>query len=328
MVTYEKTTPSTGFFDALGRMYRQIKSRIKYYMGKETKVKKTVEIGEELNVWKMNEVVDGENIVSYRKLSKDKKIDVDSIVYEDGLHSIAEINLTANYVRIKNKSGEELYDIYNNEDILEKSFYIGLSKDIICNSEGMLNSFVLSIKDDTTFLDLEYFDNQNQFESIFFSNTNKSISALVKKNVLFKRLTVDNECHELKEDKDMPNAECPRYDRYSVENYMKEPQNAGRKIFPSNFIQKKNSQKEGPSYGASHVDFSDSFQCVKCDNRYYHVVNNFLFNEKIIVFKSNWIYNEESKSWEEFCWGKKDMQATYNHEKSIFLMQEMKLNTF
>ena len=126
----------------------------------------------------------------------------------------------------------------------------------------------------------------------------------------------------------MPNAECPRYDRYSVENYMKEPQNAGRKIFPSNFIQKKNSQKEGPSYGASHVDFSDSFQCVKCDNRYYHVVNNFLFNEKIIVFKSNWIYNEESKSWEEFCWGKKDMQATYNHEKSIFLMQEMKLNTF
>ena len=60
-------------------------------MGKETKVKKTVEIGEELNVWKMNEVVDGENIVSYRKLSKDKKIDVDSIVYEDGLHSISSL---------------------------------------------------------------------------------------------------------------------------------------------------------------------------------------------------------------------------------------------
>ena len=74
MVAYEKTNPSTGLFDALGRMYRQIKSRIKYYMGKESKVKKTVEVGEELDVWKKNEFLDGENVVSYRKLGLQESV--------------------------------------------------------------------------------------------------------------------------------------------------------------------------------------------------------------------------------------------------------------
>ena len=70
-ISYEEVTPSSGFFDALGRMYKTIKSKIKYFMGIDTKVKKTVEVGEELEVWKRTEIYDGEEIISYRKLSKD-----------------------------------------------------------------------------------------------------------------------------------------------------------------------------------------------------------------------------------------------------------------
>ena len=40
-ISYEEVTPSSGFFDALGRMYKTIKSKIKYFMGIDTKVKKT-----------------------------------------------------------------------------------------------------------------------------------------------------------------------------------------------------------------------------------------------------------------------------------------------
>ena len=179
MVTYEKTSPSTGFFDALGRMYRQIKSRIKYYMGKETKVQKTVEVGEELDVWKMNEFLDGENVVSYRKLSKDKKIDVDSIVYEDGLYSVMEINNNLNYVRFQNKMGEELYSIYNNENMLTKSFYIGLHDEYIYDSEGMPNPFILNINRDSVFLNIDFFNNFSNYE---FSYESEISPVLAKKS--------------------------------------------------------------------------------------------------------------------------------------------------
>ena len=53
-VTYEEPVASSGIFDALGRMYTMVKSKIKYYMGLDSKVTKTVEIGEDLEVWKRN----------------------------------------------------------------------------------------------------------------------------------------------------------------------------------------------------------------------------------------------------------------------------------
>ena len=123
MVTYEKTNPSTGLFDALGRMYRQIKSRIKYYMGKESKVKKTMEVGEELDVWKMNEVVDGENVMSYRKLNNDEN------VYTRLYHQKKSND--------KEKQNEKIIIEENEQKIIKKK----LRKDPYSHIKSKINSF-------------------------------------------------------------------------------------------------------------------------------------------------------------------------------------------
>ena len=264
MVTYEKTNPSTGLFDALGRMYRQIKSRIKYYMGKESKVKKTMEVGEELDVWKMNEVVDGENVMSYRKLNNDEKIDIDSIVYEDGQYSVVEINLISNYTRYRDKTGEELFSIYNQDDILIKSFFIGLHSEYIYDSDGKQNPFILNTNGDTAFLNIDYINIFINYESSYIKEgrrvlAKKSNSVEEEKDKEKERLAHNDECIGFKQENDKPYTICPRYTEDDILKKNK------RNFYPSNYeliqelkkLGRTEDVEEGQSYGETKIHLNN-----------------------------------------------------------------------
>ena len=338
-ISYEEVTPSSGFFDALGRMYKTIKSKIKYFMGIDTKVKKTVEVGEELEVRKINEVFDGKNVTSYRKISEDRKIDIDSIVFEDGLYSVMEINNNLNYVRFRNEMGEELYSIYNDENMRIKSFYIGLHDEYIYDSEGRQKPFILNINGDTAYLNIDFFSALNNYEA---SNEDEENRALAKNNNTAEndelkekdRLAHNNKCLGLVQKKDMPYTQCPRYKKNQI------PYKNKRKFYPSNYeyILKakekgiETDQVEGPSYAETLADLgktgSSKFKCV-CgkDGKYYHKLE-YWRNTNIYVYKSLWSYDNKSKKWNETCASKDDMQNSYNHEIKHYIRAQNVYNRY
>lgn len=207
-VSYEKTKPSSKMFDALGRMYRQIKSRIKYYMGKETKVQKTVEVGEELDVWKMNEVVDGENVVSYRKFNKDSTIEIDSTIYENGLYDIIELNFVENNYRHVDSSKVEYFAQYEEDGLLKKVFFLGLKNEEIYEENGLIKPYFTNVVHDTVFFDVSLLNNSAPFSDAKYTSRRKSESIILAKRILG--------CSGLREDPTMPNAQCIRYERSEI----------------------------------------------------------------------------------------------------------------
>ena len=305
MVTYEKTTPNTGFFDALGRMYRQIKSRIKYYMGKETKVKKTVEIGEEFDVWKKNEFLDGENVVSYRKFNKDSTIEIDSSIYENGLYDVIEVNIQGNYYRHTDTSEIEFYVQYENKGRIKELFFVGLNYKQIYNKEGILKSQYKQVIDDTVFFDVEYLNHASiLYENGFSLRRQESNFVLAKK--VYSGLQIG-----LEEDPSMPKAQYMRFEKEDIGR-----KNNGLKtgkIFSPGI-------NNDATFGYSDGKFNNNgFSCdYDCDEGgrklYYHSQTFPLIGESITIMVSNWKKDKETNEWKELCWKKKDMQATYDHE--------------
>jgi len=298
-VSYEKTKPSSKMFDALGRMYRQIKSRIKYYMGKETKVQKTVEVGEELDVWKMNEVVDGENIVSYRKFNKDSTIEIDSTIYEYGLYDVIELNFVENNYRHVDSSKVEYFAQYEEDGLLKKVFFLGLKNEEIYEENGLIKPYFTNVVHDTVFFDVSLINNSAPFSDAKYTSRTESERVILAKRI--------QGCSELREDPTMPNAQCIRYERSEISDAKSE-----NIYFPGIGV--------NATFGFSYGRFNeDGFTCdSECDNSgnkvFYHAQSDLLLDEYIIVMASNWKKNVQTDEWEELCWKTEDMQATYDHE--------------
>ena len=299
MVAYEKTNPSTGLFDALGRMYRQIKSRIKYYMGKESKVKKTVEVGEELDVWKKNEFLDGENVVSYRKFNKDSTIEIDSSIYENGLYDVIELNFIENNYRHVDSSKVEYFAQYEEDGLLKKVFFLGLKNEEVYEENGLIKPYFTNVVHDTVFFDVSLLNNSVPFSDAKYTSRRKFENVILAKRI--------QGCSGLREDPTMPNAQCIRYERSEISDAKSE-----NIYFPGIGV--------NATFGFSYGRFNENgFTCEsECDNSgqkvFYHSPTNLLLDEYIIVMASNWKKNVQTDEWEELCWKTKDMQATYDHE--------------
>lgn len=298
-VSYEKTKPSSKMFDALGRMYRQIKSRIKYYMGKETKVQKTVEVGEELDVWKMNEVLEDENIVSYRKFNKDSTIEIDSTIYENGLYDVIELNFIENNYRHVDSSKVEYFAQYEEDGLLKKVFFLGLKNEEIYEENGLIKPYFTNVVHDTVFFDVSLLNNSATFSDAKYVSRTES-----ERVVLAKRI---QGCSGLREDPTMPNAQCIRYERSEISDAKSE-----NIYFPGIG----ENATFGFSYGRFNEDgFTCDSECDKSGNKmFYHAQSDLLLDEYIIVMASNWKKNVQTDEWEELCWKTEDMQATYDHE--------------
>lgn len=311
-ISYEEVTPSSGFFDALGRMYKTIKSKIKYFMGIDTKVKKTVEIGEELEVWKRTEIYDGEEIISYRKKNKDNTINIDSIVFENGHYRITEDNREKNYFKKIDSAGVEYFAQYEGNSQLKSVFYIGLNDDFVYSKKGELQPYIKDVKKDTIFLDLKnlMFDDIIENDDFQFQKNEQKNFSLQKPGdnnfSLSNRVEARKQvsCSQLKQNSSMPKAKCFRNERkdINIESTEIYSPGAGGK----------------PTYGASNGELNEDFDCVKaedeCGTFYYHSQKKPLVNESIIVMVSNWKKDKKTGKWNELCWKKEDQQATYNHE--------------
>lgn len=297
-ISYEEVTPSSGFFDALGRMYKTIKSKIKYYMGLETKVKKTADISEEMEVWKRTEIYNGEKIVSYRKTNKDNTIKIDSIVFKNSLYDIIEQNLIENTYKYIDTSHVEYFAQYDDRGHATEILFIGLKNNEIYDDEGFLLPHFKKVHDDTVFFNVELLSNTNSSSAHVYTFNTQTNSKLLAK--------VSISCSGLNEDPTMPKAQCQRYEKADVN---KEP---AENIFSPGI---RESPTFGFSFGELNTNFSCDYECDKSGRKlFYHSPEAPLTNEKIIIMASNWKKDEKTNKWKELCWKKENMQATYDHE--------------
>ena len=306
-VTYEEPVASSGIFDALGRMYTMVKSKIKYYMGLDSKVTKTrtLDSGEEMEVWKKKEVRDGKEIESYRKTSKDGSIEIDSLVYKNGLYDVIEVNLQENYYRHIDTSKIVFFVQYENNDQIKELFVIGLKDDEIYDKDGFLKPNFEKVRNDTIFFDVEYLN--------YSSVPSKNVASLRKESsnrILAKKTFSCSGKFGLTEDPTIPKAECMRFDYSDIgkDDLLK----TGKIFAPG--------AGNDATFGKTTVAFyRKGFSCVLgCEKDgqklYYHIPTTIVFNEKIIVMASNWKKDKTTNTWNELCWTTKDMQATYDHE--------------
>lgn len=320
MVTYEKTTPNTGFFDALGRMYRQIKSRIKYYMGKETKVKKTVEIGEELDVWKRNFIDFSGNVaVSYIKRDHDWNIFVDSSIYFDGTYSVQEINNKKNHVRLRMPDGTEYYDIYDEFNNLKRIYSVSVKGDTL---EERLDKYEHGI-------DFTFKEDANVLKKVSYGIAVESKMYNTQRLVLAKKTYA---CDEFGKNVDgaIP-AMCEHPDKPS-NDYFKDYLNPVEKLYypglKDSYIDEETWKRRTTSnatFGELRMkspEFSFKCECIE-KNQYIHTYNiESDKNPYVIIYDSNWEYNTKNNSWTRKCWRQDDMKKTYNHEMEHYRNRE------
>jgi len=301
MVTYEKTTPSTGFFDALGRMYRQIKSRIKYYMGKETKVQKTVEVGEELYVWKRNFVdFSGSDAVSYIKQNNEKSIVVDSSVYFDKSYSILEINNKENYARLRLSDGNEYYNVYDEFDDMKQIYSVSADGDTL---QYPLYSYETQV-------------NTNEIREGTVALMKKGVGGFTceidngkeKKNLNNKNTLLKNNqeiCSEI--NTTILSAVCERPNKPTDDFYEK----TGLLFYPGVGGDATFGALVLPEYPEPPKTF---YRCECIDEETYVFDFRVEYDAFVLIYDYNWGYNIDKEIWERKCWRTEDKQKTYEHE--------------
>ena len=322
-VSYEEITPSSGFFDALGRIYKTIKSKIKYFMGIDTKVKKTVEIGEELEVWKRNFIdFSGNEAVSYIKKDGKSDLFIDSSIYLDETYSVLEINNKKNYVRLRMTNGIEYYDIYDEFDNIERSYSVSVEGDTL---EEKLDNY-------KTEIDFSFNEDVNVLKNVSYKvdYTDDSKIYNTQRLVLAKKTYA---CDEFGTTVDgaIP-AICEHPDKPS-NDYFKGLVNPVELLYYPGLIvphidQKTWKTKETTSdatFGELKMKspkFSFKCECTE-KNQYIHTYNiESDKNPYVIIYASNWEYNTKENSWTRKCWGKDDMKKTYNHEMEHYRNRE------
>ncbi len=309
-VSYEKTKPSSKMFDALGRMYRQIKSRIKYYMGKESKVQKTMEVGEELDVWKRNFVDFSGNVaVSYVKRDHDWNIFIDSSVYLDETYSIIEMNNKKDYVRLRMTSGIEYYSIIDEFDNLKRSYSVAVDGDTL---EEILyryepeTDYILGEK--TNVLKKESYE-VDSGSKLSTNNSTLLYSCTEFKNYYLKTAA--------KDDPAPLSAICENPTKPASDFYEK---TKGLIYYPGLRVKTKNGYVNSATFGQLRMDNETEppntyYSCECLEKDVY--VHSYRFDNPqayVIIYASNWKYDVEQELWEKKCWKKEDMQKTYNHE--------------
>lgn len=326
-ISYEEVTPSSGFFDALGRMYKTIKSKIKYFMGIDTKVKKTVEVGEEVDVWKRNFIdFNGNDVVSYEKRDREWNIFIDSSVYLDGTYSIIELNNKENYVRLRMTDGSEYYDLYDELNNLKKSYSISVDGDTL---EEILNRYEP---------ETDYLLNVNanmlkkiSYEVDFGSKSSKNYSELLYICPDFKSNYLKTAA---KDDPAPLSAICENPTKPASDFFEK---SNGLIYYPGLRVERNGKIAMSATFGQlminNHPDPPKTYYSCECLEKDVYVHSYRVdYQAYVKIYASNWIYDVEQKSWERKCWKKEDMQKTYNHEmghyKNILIEYPIILDMF
>lgn len=293
-VSYEETTPSSGFFDALGRMYQTMKTKIKYFMGIDTKVKKTVEIGEELDVWKRNFIdFSGNEAISYIKQNNERNIIVDSSIYIDKSYNILEINNKEQYARLRMSDGRELYNIYDEFDNIKRIFFV-------------------SVDGDTLEMPLDDYETSTGTIGIRKLGKNKFTCVDAERTIA----EPSNKILQLKKNQEI----CSKFKNASLTAVCEKPDK------PANdFFETSNGQLFYPGEGSDATfgmlalpEYPEPpktyYRCECIDNETYIQDIKVDYDAYVIIYVSNWKYNIEKKLWEKKCWNDEDKQKSYNHE--------------
>ena len=294
-VTYEEPVASSGIFDALGRMYTMVKSKIKYYMGLDSKVTKTVEIGEDLEVWKRNFIdYRGNKAVAYIKQNDERNIVVDSSVYFDKSYNILEINNKENYVRLRMSDGSEYYNIYDEFDNIKRIYSV-------------------SVNGDTLDEPLNNYETQTDAIGIRKIGTNKFTCEIdseeKKKNSSNKTIV------KLKDNQKI----CPEFKKASLTAVCEHPNK------PTENLYEEKKQLFYPGVGSDATfgalvlpEYPEPpktfYRCECIDKETYVFDFRVEYDAYVLIYASNWKYNIEEKNWERKCWRTEDKQKSYDHE--------------
>lgn len=294
-VTYEEPVASSGIFDALGRMYTMVKSKIKYYMGLDSKVTKTVEIGEDLEVWKRNFIdYRGNKAVAYIKQNDERNIVVDSSVYFDKSYNILEINNKENYVRLRMSNGSEYYNIYDEFDNIKRIYSV-------------------SVNGDTLDEPLNNYETQTDAIGIRKIGTNKFTCEIdseeKKKNSSNKTIV------KLKDNQKI----CPEFKKASLTAVCEHPNK------PTENLYEEKKQLFYPGVGSDATfgalvlpEYPEPpktfYRCECIDKETYVFDFRVEYDAYVLIYASNWKYNIEEKNWERKCWRTEDKQKSYDHE--------------
>lgn len=310
-INYKEPTANTSIYDALGRMYKKIKTKIKYYVHQNIKAKKITEVSEELEVWKKKgKSIDGQEYVVYKKNNKNYTIIIDSSVYKNGSYSVEENNFMMHFGRLKFSTGLGFYEEYDEYGHQKKGYYLRLSNDDKYDSDGNLKPFIRKVQGDTSYIDFDYFERKLLNSYTPHENTNKRFL-----------LKTGGECPELNiYGPNVPNPICLRYEKKDISEKDKK-----RKYY---------SPGEGsdPTFGSIDAEPSKKFrcECVYGKKGFFHTYkeNELLKNIVIVVMASNWKYESLIDDWNEQCWKTEDMKLSFQHEidhmkNAIYMLEQL-----
>lgn len=122
----------------------------------------------QLNVSSLIEIIDGKQFVLYTKTNADYKIIIDSILRPDGTYSVHELNLLAESGRTRYTTGVSRYFWRDSKGKLLKSYSIGLKKDDVYDSKGIIKPCYEKVIDDTVINSLEF---EEKRMSLYYKDT-------------------------------------------------------------------------------------------------------------------------------------------------------------
>lgn len=330
IVSYEETKPAkSGFFDALGRMYKKVKSKIRYFVGKETKVKKTVEVAEELDVWKKVEMVDGREVVSYKKKSMDNKIQIDSILLDDERYTLRETNVKNRYVKTSDSLGVESVAMYDSLLNLKLYFTIGNVQDYVNHFDGSLGNIILRTNGDSVFWNVLWLNSIDVEEE----NNVENVSYVLTKRIAKSKYGVVS-CPNFGDQEATYSTKCWRYPegQARARKLSLARNNKYEPYFPG--------QNGSRTYGYSESGFEfvkttvggSYYNGVFCEERCGGYIIKYpeigAKKTTIDVYASNWAHNKKNDTWTEECWSDYDMKRTYYHEKQHLKNSENAIKLF
>jgi hypothetical protein len=335
------------YFDALGRIYFGDKPPDRYYYyidGNKIYKPRTVEEYSEFEVWVKNTTdLEGNRIQIFSMEDSLAGLRRDSIFYHSGYWEVFEMNEMSNETSLKVSSGARSLRRYDSEYRLMENYLINGKGDTLISEQyewkngrlvrmvedGMARMYIYGSKitDTVRVIPSDYgvrshsgydktagkipneddpmyeffamdpyiytkYDEEEQEEVVHSASNISVLQKLPSGNGIL------DSCFTIKKMAGM-SSECVRYTKEQV------LQNAN-KNFPYPY------EKGKILYGQSDAKLSKKFDC-KCINGKYHIDYKYMpIDEYIQVMLSGWKY--KSNDWKEYCWNRRELQSTYDHE--------------
>jgi len=347
VVTRSSFKPGTKFFDVLGRMYDKMKAKIQYYVRPEAVKREERKVPKEFEVWtRIVKDEDGNDIQMFIKEDKRNGLRKDSSFYFDGRWRVTEKDDLAKTIKYKSSLGikitrlhDEKWHLTNklitdeNSDTLVSEQYIwkvGKLVKMIENGMERIYTYGKTSQDPVKVNPSDeglYFhpgydnsigmmpDESDPMYKFFALDPYGRVYAGYKENKsmsrfqnvgLLKLLHTQLDCG-ITENPDLyfPRAQCVREEKRDI------PMGYDiRAYYPGD--------RNGATYGKSTFDLNTyvECECSSSDGFFYVSHNdNLVVNKHIGVYFSAWVYEDFfKKDWQEYCWHKRDIQRTYNHE--------------